>query len=273
MPEGPEIRKAADVVEKALAHRVLDEVFFAFDHLKPFSDSLVGAQVIAVETRGKAMLIHTSSGLSIYSHNQLYGRWMIRPRGSMPNTRRQLRLALHNATHSALLCSASDIEVLEADGIAVHPFLSRIGPDIMSACHGDIIAQCQSKRFARRRLGQLLLDQGFQAGVGNYLRSEILFVAGLSPDKRPCDCSESQLVAIAEASLSLARQSYEHNGITLDLKLVRQFKAEGLKRKVYRHWVFGREDQPCWQCNISIRKITVASRRLYFCPRCQPDSL
>ncbi len=273
MPEGPEIRKAADMIENALVHRVLEKVYFAFDHLKPFAAQMTGAQVTAVETRGKAMLIHTSCDLSIYSHNQLYGRWMVRSPDDMPATRRQLRLALHNACHSAFLFSASDIEVLDADGIALHPFLSRLGPDIMSAGAEEIKARFLAQRFSRRRLGQLLLDQGFLAGVGNYLRSEILFSAGIHPGKRPCDCSDRELAALASACLALARQSYEHNGVTLNTDLARQLKASGVKRKDYRHWVFGRENQPCWQCQTSVRKTTVASRRLYFCSGCQPGSL
>jgi endonuclease-8 len=35
------------------------------------------------------------------------------------------------AEHSALLYSASDIAVLDAAGIQAHPFLSRVGPDLL----------------------------------------------------------------------------------------------------------------------------------------------
>ena len=36
MPEGPEIRQAADEVAKALVDRPVTEIFFAFDRLKSF---------------------------------------------------------------------------------------------------------------------------------------------------------------------------------------------------------------------------------------------
>jgi endonuclease-8 len=272
MPEGPEIRLAADKVEKALKGQALTEVYFAFEHLQHFAKQFTGATVTGLETRGKALLTHTDQGLTIYSHNQLYGRWMVRKSGELPNTSRQLRLALHNTTHSAYLFSASDIEVLETANLLLHPFLARIGPDILGAGADDIKTQIHDPRFARRRLGHLLLDQAFLAGMGNYLRSEALFVAGLDPLKRPVDCSDEELDSLAETVCKLARQSYRHGGITNDLTLARQLKSEGVPRREFRHWVFSREGKACHRCGDPVRKISVATRRLYYCGHCQPPA-
>ena len=166
MPEGPEIRLAADKIEAALHDRELTEVFFAFDHLKPYSRSLAGSKVLAVETRGKALLIHTNCGLSIYSHNQLYGRWMTRKAGSMPKTSRQLRLALHNHDYSAYLFSASDISVLATGQQAQHPFLARLGPDIMSAPLADVRRQIKDPPFFQAPPGAAAAGPGLSCGHG-----------------------------------------------------------------------------------------------------------
>ncbi|MDP4770378.1 MAG: endonuclease VIII, partial [OM182 bacterium] len=106
MPEGPEIRRAADKIAKVLEGKTVNSIEFAFPHLKPFESDLRSREVTALETRGKALLTHFDNGLSIYSHNQLYGRWYIVKQGTLPKTNRSLRLALHTATHSALLYSA-----------------------------------------------------------------------------------------------------------------------------------------------------------------------
>ncbi|NJO67188.1 MAG: endonuclease VIII, partial [Leptolyngbyaceae cyanobacterium RM1_405_57] len=73
MPEGPEIKRAADQIAKAIGDRPVTEIFFAFDRLKPYEPKLVGRKVVSVTARGKAMLIGFDNGFSIYSHNQLYG--------------------------------------------------------------------------------------------------------------------------------------------------------------------------------------------------------
>jgi endonuclease-8 len=270
MPEGPEIRRAADRIERALKDQPVDAVCFAFERLRRFERALGGHRVDAIETRGKGLLIHFDNDLSIYSHNQLYGRWYVRAAHSYPRTGRQLRLAIHNASRSALLYSASEIDVLTPAQVAGHPFLSRLGPDVVSAGTDAVLAQVSDRRFARRQLGPLLLDQGFLAGVGNYLRSEILFVAGLHPKLHPGDCSADQLAALAEAATTLAWRSYRHNGVTCDLQIARQLKAEGQSRSRYRHWVFTRAGRPCRQCGTLIVKTVVASRRLDYCPVCQP---
>lgn len=272
MPEGPEIRIAADKIEKAVRDRPTTEVFFAFDHLKPFEAELTGQTITHIETRGKAMLTHFDNGLSVYTHNQLYGKWMVRKAHSYPDTNRQLRFAIHNAKKSALLYSASDIQILsDPSEINNHPFLSKLGPDVLSAglTPKALHTHIKSKKHHRRRLSTLYLDQHFLAGIGNYLRSEILFVAQLNPQLRPIDCTDEQLLALAEASIEIPYQSYKYKGITNDLDLANQLKENGAKYRTYRHWVFGRSHQPCYRCQTPIVKEMVNNRRIYYCPTCQ----
>ena len=270
MPEGPEIRKAADKIEKALLIAPVESIYFAFPYLKKYEKQLVHRNVAAVETRGKALLIHFDNELSIYSHNQLYGRWYVRKQQNYPKTNRQLRLALHNQKYSALLYSASDIEVLETKQLNKHPFLSRLGPDILAIKPQQVLAQLNNEKYQRRQFVSLFLDQHFLAGIGNYLRSEILFAAGLHPRLRPVDCDSGQLQQLADAAVFISRQSYRHNGITNDLELAKQLKAEGWRRGQYRHRVFSRAGKPCFQCDTPVVKEIAASRRFYYCPICQP---
>ncbi|MGB7416731.1 MAG: DNA-formamidopyrimidine glycosylase family protein, partial [Thermosynechococcaceae cyanobacterium] len=163
MPEGPEIRQAADRIAAAVVRQPLQEVWFAFPHLQGQGAALSASQITEVQTCGKAMLIHFENDLSIYSHNQLYGKWMVRRAYHYPETNRQLRLAIHCDRKSALLYSASDIEVLDKDTILSHPFLSRIGPDILShqVTVETVEERFRSPQFHRRRLTTLLLDQHF----------------------------------------------------------------------------------------------------------------
>ncbi|WP_283152895.1 endonuclease VIII [Guptibacillus hwajinpoensis] len=271
MPEGPEIRRAADQVEKALMKGRVMDVFFAFEQLKGYESLLSGAEVKRVDTKGKAMLIRFDNGYTIYSHNQLYGKWVIRNAYNYPKTNRQLRLALHNEKKSALLYSASDIEVLRDEEVPLHPFIAKVGPDLLSeeVSAEQLKKRFESKEFRRKKWTSLLLDQSFIGGIGNYLRSEILFLAGIHPDLRPMDCTDQQLEKAAEATITLVERSYRHNGITNDIDLAMKLKEKGQARSKYRHWVFNREGEPCRNDGTEIQKIKAGSRRLYFCPTCQ----
>ncbi len=271
MPEGPEIRRAADRVAECIAGRVADEVWFAFERLKPFERQLSGVEVSAVETRGKAMLTRFANGLVIYSHNQLYGRWICCPAGERTDTQRQLRLAIHNLTLSALLYSASEIEVLREGELASHPFLSRLGPDVLHPATDQalLLERLNDKRFRNRQLGGLLTDQSFLAGLGNYLRCEILFVAGLHPRVRPVQLTESQHFRLADAIMQLPRQSYETVGITNDLSRAHELMAAGADFEAVRFWVFRREGLPCYRCGEAVVKQLLGGQPAYLCLRCQ----
>ncbi len=279
MPEGPEIRLAADAVAAAIAGNPATELFFAFDQLKRYEKLLRGVEVTAVTSHGKAMLTHFANGYTIYSHNQLYGLWMVRDAYDYPDSNRQLRLAIHTSQKSALLYSASSIEVWPTDELVAHPFLSKLGPDLLDTTHPhegvgavtipQVAARFMDTQFARRRLTSLLLNQQFLAGLGNYLRSEILFVAKVYPSLRPMDCTPAQIDALAAATIELTRQSYQTRGVTNDLALAERLKQESIAYTDYRFRVFNRDGRSCYTCGTPIIKERLGGRRLYFCPTCQ----
>jgi len=272
MPEGPEIRRAADKVSDAIAGKTALEVTFGLEPLKRFEPVLSGRFVIRVSTRGKAMLIAFDNGLTLFSHNQLYGRWYTVPAYRYPESKRQLRLAIHNRDMSALLYSASEIQVLDAVQLEQHPFLARLGPDVLApeTSPDEVLQRLTAKPFVNRRLGLLLTDQSFVAGLGNYLRCEVLFLAGLDPQLKPRACSPEQLAALARAIIALPRQSYATGGITNEQSRAEFLMKNGASFERARFNLFRREGLPCYQCATLIEKRTNSGQPCYFCPRCQP---
>lgn len=125
MPEGPEIRRAADAVAAAVQGKPLRKAWFAFDELKLHEASLPGRRIEAITPHGKAMLIHFEHGQTLYSHNQLYGLWRIARAGQRPDTRRTLRVALETDQHAILFYSASDISMWPTERVHEHLFLQR----------------------------------------------------------------------------------------------------------------------------------------------------
>ena len=280
MPEGPEVHREADRIRRALVGRRAEGVWFASPGLAPMGPRLAGREVLEVRARGKALLIDFAGRgqdarrdrRSIYSHNLLYGRWYVRRRGQAPKTRRSLRLAIDNAEHSALLYSASEIEVLTPFQLREHAYLSAIGPDPLGepVTTDALQRRLDDARFARRRLAGLLLDQAFVAGIGNYLRSEILFVAGLHPLQRPTDLSPDQRSILCRAVLDVTRRAYRSGGVTNAPERARSLRRAGAGRADVRHYVFSRAGRECWHCGSRILRETAAGRRLYRCPHCQP---
>ncbi|WP_039054831.1 endonuclease VIII [Enterobacter sp. Bisph1] len=262
MPEGPEIRRAADTLEAAVKGKALTEVWFGLPALAGFAAELIGQHIDKIETRGKALLTHFSGGLTLYSHNQLYGVWRVVGAGETPQTTRILRVRLQTAEKAILLYSASDIALLTPEQLAQHPFLQRVGPDVldMTLSVAEVKERLLSPRFRRRQFSGLLLDQAFLAGLGNYLRVEILWQSQLSAQRNASQLSEEQLDVLAQALLDIPRLSYQTRGT------VNEKKHHGA---LFRFKVFHRAGKPCERCGATIEKTTMSSRPFYWCPACQ----
>ncbi|WP_457666315.1 endonuclease VIII [Thiolapillus sp.] len=272
MPEGPEIRRARDELAAAIEGKTAERVEFHLPALASWNDRFDGEKVLSVGSRGKAMLVCFANGYCIYSHNQLYGRWMVVKPGEWPDTRRQLRLAIHTSTGNALLFSASDIEVWPAEELSRHPFLRKLGPDVLDERLDvdRVCARLESARFYKRRLGSFLTDQAFVAGLGNYLRCEILFSAGLHPNRRPCELGAEQLAQLAGQILALPRQSYETGGITNEPARAQKLMASGKSFEQARFQVFRRAGEPCYRCGTTVVQEKQGGQPCYLCPNCQP---
>ncbi len=275
MPEGPEIRRAADEIAAVLEGQPVVKVSFSQPRLRHQGPRFTGQVVTRIETRGKAMLTHFNHGLTIYSHNQLYGVWKIADSGARPDTTRSLRLAIHTQRGSALLYSASDIGVWKTDDLDRHPFLSRLGPDILDPglTWRTIADRIMEPAFARRKLGDTLLDQGFVAGLGNYLRSEILFAAQLPPHCQPQELGRGAIGRLARETLRLAKRSYATAGITNPPRRERALRLQGQSYEQRRFAVFGREGQPCYTCAEPIKRNDCNARPFYLCVGCQNQTL
>ena len=198
MPEGPEIRKAADKVAQTIVGKEVIKLEFGLSQLKKWEPDFTGLQVKAIDTYGKAMVTRfqgNGTSLNIYSHNQLYGRWVCCPANQAPLSNRQLRIGIYTQDQWALLYSASDIFVLTDDEVPEHPFIKKLGKDVLNSetTVEHVVEKLLSATYRNRQLGGFLTEQSFLAGLGNYLRCDILFVAGILPMRKPSELSAARI--------------------------------------------------------------------------------
>ena len=271
MPEGPEVRRAADRIEKALRGKKIERAELVHTSLEDAGSLIIGSTLLRVDTYGKAFVLVFDSDVAIYVHLQLYGVWKTGRATTQPKTTRSLRLRLESSKSHASLYSATDVSLMQIEDVPNHAYIKKLGPDLLSskASVAQISRRMQGKAFSRKAIGGQLLQQSFFAGVGNYLRSEILFIAKIHPAKVIGKLTPEQRLALARSIYHTTLRAYDSGGITTSEEFVRDAKEKRMRRYLYRHYVFGKESRACPTCGTKILKIKTGGRRLYYCPDCQ----
>lgn len=275
MPEGPEIFRAARTLHQTVANQPI-RLVLSYPKLRSRAKALAEVPILRVRARSKAILTEFADGTVLYSHNQLYGEWRIHTHGE-PLAARQVRLSIETAKARAVLYSATDFAWLHAGEEDRHSYIAKLGPEVLN---GDVTEKMLAKRlaeFPRRVVADALLDQNVIAGLGNYLRADILFVAGVDPRARVGELAPAALLSIANACKKLTARSVRQCGVVRPLAeyvASHQDKANHRGRnggayEAARFYVYNREGKACWTCGSKIQRVTQGGRGLFFCAVCQ----
>jgi formamidopyrimidine-DNA glycosylase len=139
----------------------------------------------------------------------------------------------------------------------------RFGMDPLAASQQDFVRLLQERRG---RLKTLLMHQQVIAGIGNIYANEILFRAGLHPNRQVHQVPVRKIVALYAIMREVLDEAIRHGGSS-----VRDFFAPDGSEGQYKrqHLVYGKEGQPCPNhCGGVIQRLR-GERSSYFCPRCQ----
>jgi len=96
--------------------------------------------------------------------------------------------------------------------------LSTLGPDMfLKETTFDVFKNALNKKSANlnKTLPELLLkDQKTVSGVGNYIKSESLYMAKISPHRKLKDITESELNSLYKAIKKVIKDSYDNKGVS-----------------------------------------------------------
>jgi endonuclease VIII len=267
MPEGPEIFFAARAVHTAVAQQP-STLTLRYPALVRKARSLRCVPIVRVYARSKAMLTEFANGVVLYSHNQLYGEWVLHRIGE-PLLGKQVRLIIRTAAHQVVLYSATEFAWLKVGAENIHPYIAKLGPEVLDDAVTARDIALRVAQFPRRIIADALLDQHVIAGLGNYLRADILFMARVNPLRKIADLSVPELMRIANACKALTRRSVQRQGVVRPWKEYQATRKAGAGYEAARFYVFDREGKACWQCAEPIVRVTQGGRGLFYCAACQ----
>ena len=268
MPEGPETKRMVDTISRDLVNKKIISTKFYHKSLVSFPKT--GLAVKEVVSKGKAVVIRLNNNYSIITHNQLYGRWTSSRLATKIRHNRSLRIEFCTEKKAIRLWSATDISVFKTIDENHHPYIKNLGPDVLDITTTPelIFSRLISDKFKNRQFSGLLLNQRFISGLGNYLRSEILFYSNCMYDDKSIKLNTSQNKLLATNIKDVSMRAYNQKGNTIfydDLMLKKLDKT--IKNR--RFMVFARKGHACYICENTIIKDQASSRRIYYCPQCQ----
>ena len=255
MPEGDTLARTSATMHRWLAGREITAASTKVDGFP--AERLVGRRVESVEAWGKNLMIRLDGDEVLRTHLRMTGSWHIYPAGHpWRRPERQARLTLTCGDRVAVCFNAPVVELVRAGGMASHPALGNLGPDVLDQ-PPDLEEVRRRARAgpADRPLGELLLDQRVVAGIGNIWRCEALFVEGHNPWTPVSALTDDQLDALVSAAGRLMRVSVDSRTGVPD-----------------RRWVYRRAGHACRRCRTPVRSRRQGeqARTAYWCPTCQP---
>ena len=291
MPEGPEVRKYADALDAALTGRAIVSLTArtkdARKWLQENEARIRGHRVERVVSHGKHLLGYIEGDFFFHSHLMMWGRWQTFGTGELPERDRRERARIVVEGAAAILLSAPIFNVGEGDPYKQIEILATLGPDAL-----PYRGRFKRTEFLRRlheheveTIGAALLNQRIVAGLGNYLRAEVLFACKLNPWRSVGDLTQRNLSCLSKTIPQLARDAYERSATAPEEDRKRMAGDPSLvyvpgREYGTRHLVFRRTNLPCLRCGEKIRQLRQRTiqmqedeeertRIVYFCAKCQ----
>ncbi|HEU5102677.1 MAG TPA: DNA-formamidopyrimidine glycosylase family protein, partial [Roseiflexaceae bacterium] len=272
MPEGPTIRHTADLLRAALEGQQITRFHSPLKKAaaEGWAEKIVGQPVRVVRAHGKNLFIDFVNDWTLYTHMLMWGAWHIYAQGEpWRREARKARVTLETATHCAVLFSAPVCQLLHTSELATHQ-TSALGPDLLAEGFGtaeraEIRRRLQAQGDAS--IGEAIMNQTVMAGIGNILKSEILFTARIHPERPATSLSDDEFARLIATSQDMMWRAYDTNSF------VQVFLPPALRQATGKlGYVYGRSGQVCLRCGGTIAMVRQGpmQRMTFFCPVCQP---
>lgn len=294
MPEGPEVRRYANQLAAALdggeilhfSARTKAAKAWLLEHVTELS----GQKIIEVKSHGKHLYGRIEGGYGFHSHLMMWGRWFVHPGDEVVETDKRERARIATDKAIAVLFSAPIFDVFAGEPYQQIENLATLGPDIIPYSGAFDVAEFERrlKLHPSREIGAALLDQRICAGIGNYIRAEILFFCGVNPFTLIEDLTPAQLQCLGQQTPLVGARALAEPGVSVPAEMRQRLLNENelsygdeIREFAARHAVFRRTNLPCLHCGAKIkqkRQVTLKSededekdksRIIYFCPHCQ----
>ena len=279
MPELPEVETIRCGLEKYLVGKKIIDVEIRDEKLLQGQIlHLRGVNVTAVRRFGKGLVIDLDNEYSLAVHVKLTGQFIyqsdetkkISPEkrlvGDLPSkfTRVVFKLNKNAVLYFNDIRRFAWLKVVKTSEIKKLPFFKELGPEPFKDLKMDYFKKVLQK--SNSAVKSLLMDQKKIGGVGNIYANDALNLARIDPGRKASNLKDYEVKKLFDAIHEVLKKGLKYGGAT-EINFV---NALGQGGKYQEHFLtYGREGEKCYNCRGTIKKIRIAGRGTYFCPKCQ----
>ena len=262
MPELPDVEAVKRRIEKKIKGKkikdliILDKKLIRWSPFSTFKKVVKRNTIVTIDRRGKFLIFNLKSEDSMVSHLKMTGDFRYLRTKDKRDKYDKIIFNL-NDKHDLRYLSKRRLGMLTVarDKNFSHiPTLKNMGPEPLD----DKFTFKTFKKILKgrkRQIKPLLLDQSFIAGIGNIYADEILFHSGINPKRKVSGLTEKNKKNIFKYTKSILGFAVKHYRLVpLKRSFIMNHREEGV---------------PCPRCRTLLKRVVIATRSAYFCPRCQ----
>jgi DNA-formamidopyrimidine glycosylase len=218
MPEGPEVSIITDALQKYFKGKTLKEINIVpggkYDKKSPdnyeFFIEQLPLTVNSIKNKGKLMYWSFDKNLYMLNHLNMTGKWSFKKE---KHTTLEFKIGKEVIYYTDVR-RFGRVEFLK-NKEDLENKLDKLGPDMLrdksltEERFLDII-----KKYRRRNITRVLMDQSIFSGIGNYLKSEILYASRVSPHLIVSQLDEKELKMLYQQSRKIITKSYQKGGVS-----------------------------------------------------------
>jgi len=221
MPEGPEVTVLTISLNQIAQGKNLKQIDVLkggkYENKAPnnyniFCKSLP-TKVDYIKNKGKLMYWAFSNGSMMINHLNMTGVWSI--------NKKYKHSALKFIFEDGLILYYTDVRrfgrVEFADSYKdIKPILDKLGIDVVNDPNFSFkIFEKLSDKKKKCNITKFLMDQHIMSGIGNYMKSEILYAAKISPHRTIGDLSVEEKKKVFRAIKQVSTESVKYNGMSM----------------------------------------------------------
>jgi len=231
-----------------------------------FAGKVKGKIAKEVSSRGKWIFVRLEPAYFMLINLGMGGDLVYFTQGGELPEKYQFKLAFTDGSGFTIRFSwFGSIHLVHEKDLAEHRLTAHLGlSPIDDTFTPEYFKRLLGKRKAR--IKSFLLNQKNVAGIGNVYIQDILFVAGLHPDREISTLTEEEAAQLYDAIQTVLNRSVQLRGLEYEKDFYGRKGGYTMKEFLVGY----KTGHPCPTCNTRIERIKTGSTSSYICPKCQP---